>query len=83
MNTFEFIDNDNKRYKFELNPELDTVGTPHILITVHYPDPSKLSSTTLRMISDNRVRWYLGDEKKVSLGAKNYIDKIIKNKVFI
>jgi hypothetical protein len=79
---FGFTDSYGKRYVFELDAESD-ITEPHVEITVNYPSPSTGSSITVRPIVDEKVLWYGADDGRVSVEARNYLDKVIKNKAFL
>lgn len=79
---FEFTDSTGRRYEFELDAE-PSITNPHIEVTV-YIKPWSAGSVTIRPIVDGKVMWWEPDDQfKVSDEARHYLDKVIKNKVFL
>ena len=75
----DFTDSKNKRYQFKLKTE--STGL-YVEITV-YRSPGG-SSTTIRRVVNGRVEgWHPYDQRMVSVEAKYYLDKVIKNKAFL
>jgi hypothetical protein len=78
---FDFTDFKNRYYQFELDAE-PGITDPHVEVTV-YRSPTG-SSTTIRHIVDGKVQWWEPDDQRmVSLEARLYLDKVIKNKAFL
>jgi hypothetical protein len=79
---FEFTDTKGRRYQFELDAEPNITGA-HIEIIV-WKSPIYSGAVTVRSIVDGKVKWFEPDDQwQVSLEARHYIDKIIKNKAFL
>jgi hypothetical protein len=79
---FEFTDPAGRRYEFELDAEPGIIGH-HVEVTV-YIKPWSAGSITIRPIVDGKVKWFdLDDARMVSAEAKNYLNRVIKNKVFL
>jgi hypothetical protein len=77
---FQFVDEYNKSYEFELNVE-PGIKEPHIEIRIY--DPPQCPTTTIRIIKNKCIEWQRDDGMYyVHPSAKKYIDKVIKNLVF-
>lgn len=78
---FNFTDSNKIYYQFELNVEPE-IKVPHVEVTVYRS--SSLRSTTIRPIINEKVQWNNWDDQRiVSLEARLYLDKVIKNKAFL
>jgi hypothetical protein len=79
---FEFTDSAGIRYQFELNPEPE-IKNHHVEVMVYWR-PTSAGSVTIRPIVDDKVKWYnIDDDLMISDEARKYLDRVIKNKVFL
>jgi hypothetical protein len=80
---FGFTDSSNIRYAFELGAE-PAITEPHVEVTIYLSVTGLTRITTIRYIRDEKVVWrdpYY--DSRISLEARRYLDKVIKNKTFL
>ena len=77
---YEYTDQNNTKYVIEFNTDYPFIEEPHFSL---HSNTARTTKRLLRIVDDVMVDWNYDDRYYVSDEAKQYIDKLVKNRAFV